>query len=120
MTGNYLSDIYFDIGFSHNAIIMKRRTYKRTPANLTVNFHYDHVIYTGKIMNYSDNDMFIRMETPCQSISSQKIFEVRIPLKDKVLLATARIKRMERTGEEFNGIGVELEYPIALERFIDE
>ena len=71
-------------------------------------------------MNYSDNDMFIKVDMPCRLTSAQKQFEVRIPLKDKVLIATARIKRMEASGEKFNGIGVELEYPIALEELIDK
>ena len=98
---------------------MKNRAYKRIPANLTVNFHYDNAIYSGTIMNYSDNDMFIKMEMPCQLSSTQKRFEVRISVKDKILLAIARIKRMEVTGKQFNGIGVELEYPIELEKLLE-
>ena len=99
---------------------MKNRAYKRIPANLTVNFHYDNAIYSGTIMNYSDNDMFIKMEMPCRVNTAQKQFEVRISVKDKILLAIARIKRMEVTGKLFNGIGVELEYPIELEKLIDK
>jgi hypothetical protein len=99
---------------------MKKRAYKRHPASLTVNFHYDNAIYTGTVVNCSDNDMFIKMEMPCQLSSVQKQFEVRIPLKDKVLLSTAHIKRMETIGKEINGIGVKLEYPIPLEKLIDK
>jgi len=98
---------------------MTNRAYKRIPANLTVNFHYDNAIYSGTIMNYSGNDMFIKMEIPCHLSSTQKRFEVRISVKDKILLAIARVKRMEMIGKEFNGIGVELEYPIELEKLID-
>ena len=47
--------------------------------------------------------------------STQKQFEVRIVMKDKVLLATARIKRMVAMGKELNGIGVELAYPISFD-----
>jgi hypothetical protein len=99
---------------------MKIRENKRIPSNVTVNFHYDNTIYSGTIMNYSDNDMFIKMEMPCRISSTQKQFEVRIPVKDKVLLAIARIKRMEMIGKEFNGIEVELEYPIELDKLLDE
>ncbi len=66
-------------------------------------------------MNHSDNDMFIKMEVPCRFTSTQKQFEVRIVMKDKVLLATARIKRMVTMGKELNGIGVELAYPISFD-----
>ena len=95
---------------------MKKRAYKRTPSNLTVNFLYDSAIYSGTVMNHSDNDMFIKMEVPCRFTSTQKQFEVRIILKDKVLLATARIKRMETMGKELNGIGVELAYPVSFDK----
>ena len=94
---------------------MKKRAYKRTPSHLTVNFLYDNEIYSGTIINHSNNEMFIKMEVPCRFTSTQKQFEVRIFMKDKVLLATARIKRMETKGKEFNGIGVELEYPISFD-----
>jgi len=88
---------------------------KQIPSNVTVNFHYDNTIYSGTIMNYSDNVMFIKMDVPCRLPSAQKQFEIRIPLKDKVLLATARIKSMEMIGQTFNGMRMELEYPIALD-----
>ena len=92
---------------------MKKSACKKTPSHLTVNFLYDNEIYSGTIMNHSENDMFIKMEVPFRFTSTQKQFEVRIIMKDKVLLATARIKRMETMGKEFNGIGVELEYPVS-------
>ena len=87
-----------------------------SPENLTVNFHYDNTIYSGTIVKYYGNDMFIKMEVPCRLTSAQKQIEVRIQVKDKVLLAIARIKRMEMIGKEFNGIGVELEYPITFDK----
>ena len=86
---------------------------KQTLSHVTVNFHYDNTIYSGTIMNYTDNVMFIKMNLPCRLTSAQKQFEIRIQLKDKVLLATARIKSMEMIGEKFNGMRMELEYPIA-------
>ncbi len=66
-------------------------------------------------MNHSDHDMFIKMEVPCRFTSTQKQFEVRIVMKDRVLLTTARIKRMATKGKELNGIGVELAYPISFD-----
>ena len=94
---------------------MTKRANTRIPSQLTVNFVYDSAIYSGTIMNHSYNDMFIKMDVPCRLCTSQKQFEVRIPVKDRVLLSIARIKRMETTGNEFTGIGVELEYPIVLQ-----
>jgi hypothetical protein len=96
---------------------MKKRAYTRTPSNLTVNFLYDSAIYSGTVMNHSDHDMFIiiKMEAPCRFTTTQKQFEVRILMEDKVLLATARIKRMVTIGKELNGIGVELAYPISFD-----
>lgn len=88
---------------------------RQISSNISVNFHYNNTIYYGTIMNYSDNIMFIKMEAPCRLTSAQKQFEIRIPLKDKVLLATARIKSMEMIGEKFNGMRMELEYPLALD-----
>ena len=88
---------------------------RQISSNISVNFHYNNTIYYGTIMNYSDNIMFIKMEVPCRLTSAQKQFEIRIALKDKVLLATARIKSMEMIGEKFNGMRMELEYPLALD-----
>ena len=88
---------------------------KLTPSKVTVSFQYENTKYSGTIMNYTDNVMFIKMEIPCRLTSAQKQFEIRIPLKDKVLLATARIKSMEMIGQKFNGIKMELEYPISLD-----
>ncbi len=114
MTAWSFFDIHIPVTIDYIPV-MTKRAYTRLPSQLTVNFHYDSAIYSGTIVNHSDNDMFIKMDIPCRLTPSQKQFEIRIPVKDKVLLATARVTRMETTGNEFTGIGVELEYPVPLQ-----
>ncbi|UCH81922.1 MAG: PilZ domain-containing protein [Nitrospiraceae bacterium] len=91
---------------------MRKRARTKITSHLPINFQYKNAVYTGTILDFSKKDLFIKMETPCTFTTERKRFEVRIPLKDRVLLATARIKRIHINGRDVNGIGVELEYPI--------
>ena len=95
------------------------RTQTRLSSDLTVNFLYNNTIYSGTVISHSRCDMFIKLDIPCQLMSKQKKFEIRIPVKDRVLLAMARITRVDTYGKDLHGIGVELEYPLDIESLLD-
>jgi hypothetical protein len=84
---------------------MQRRNFERIPTNLKVRFFSGNIEYPGTVTNVSDKGMFISTEV---SFPLEPKLEIFIPLKEEVLKIPVKIKSFKKSGDIYNGIGVEL------------
>jgi hypothetical protein len=87
---------------------MEKRAFERIPLNLHINHICDDLLHTGTITNCSEKGMYISTKVifPCDPQ-----FEILIPLKKDVLKVFVKITRLEKTGDVYDGMGVELLNP---------
>ncbi len=79
--------------------------YGRIPANVQANFFYGNVMYGGTITNLSKNGMYI---DTTQCLPRKSKFDVLILSNYWVLEIPAKVSRLVKTGNTYNGMGVEL------------
>jgi hypothetical protein len=92
-----------------NLLIMEKRAYDRTPANMLIKFFYDNAVYTGTIKNLSENGMYIETEDYLYYYKSK--FIIHIPFQDDVIVVPVELRRLAKTKGSYKGIGVELLNP---------
>ncbi len=87
---------------------MGKRALQRIPMNLHENHICDDMLHTGTVTNCSEKGMFIstNINFPCDPQ-----FEILNPLKQEVLKVFVKINRLEKTGDVYDGMGVELLNP---------
>jgi len=78
---------------------MKKRAYERVPANVEISYFCGNSLYTGTITNHSENGMCISAGM-CLPVDS--LFEVLIPVKDKVLNIPVRVARVAKSNSIFD------------------
>jgi hypothetical protein len=88
---------------------MKKRAYERIPANIKVKFHCNETDYFGRVTNLSEKGMFITTNDVCFPFDS--MFEIVFPLKQKAIHIPVKVSRMTKTGDCYNGLGVEILEP---------
>ena len=81
------------------------RAYERVSANVEAKFFYGNEICTGEIANLSENGIFISTKL-CFPFETR--FEIFIPIDGEVLKVPVRVGRIVKTGEFYDGMGVEL------------
>lgn len=94
---------------------MERRSYERLTAILQARLFYGNIVYTGTVINLSENGLFIstRVSFPVNSVLIAVVLQnghtFRLPIKIK------RVARSnaQSTMREDNGIGVALLNPPA-------
>jgi hypothetical protein len=84
---------------------VQKRAFERIPVSLEGRFFCGNTIYSGVITDVSENGIFIstRMCFPYNSI-----FELMIPIGEKVLKVPVRVSRMAKTDEFYSGMGVKI------------
>ena len=87
---------------------MAKRNFERMTTSLRVNFSLNNEVNSGTITNLSNNGMFINTHM-CLPLKSN--FSVFIPLDDRVLDLPAKVRRLTKTGNDYDGMGVELLNP---------
>ncbi len=87
---------------------MEKRSTERVPANLDTRFLYDDMFYSGRILNLSENGMFI---STMKYVPSESKFLVVIRIKNEIYKMPAKVKRVTRRNTYSDGIGVELIEP---------
>ena len=94
---------------------MKKRSFERIPVDILVNFFYDNALYPGTVTNLSKNGMYIETEMclPFKSkfeifLSSGSKVNLLFPLKDEDVKVPVKVRRLVKTGDDYNGMGVEL------------
>jgi hypothetical protein len=85
---------------------MEKRAYKRIAAHLYVRFYYDGILYTGIVKNISNDGMYIEVIKNRPPLRS--IFEMKLPLKEKVFDVSVKVNRVAITNDIYKGIGVEV------------
>ena len=86
-----------------------RRIFERVPSSIKVKFYCGDAEYCGTATNLSENGMFITVKEMFFPFSSQ--FELSVLLKDEVLKMHARVNRVMKSIDLYNGISVELINP---------
>ena len=84
---------------------MEKRASRRIHANLSLRYPCNNKFCYGTVTNLSENGMFIdtEMDFPVESK-----FDIFIHLKEDVLNVPVKISRLVKTGNIYNGMGVEL------------
>lgn len=88
---------------------MEKRASKRIPANIAVRFYCDYNEYIGNVTDLSRNGMFISTEGMCFPFSSE--FKIAFPIKIGVLNIPVKVRRITKTKDCYDGIGVEILNP---------
>lgn len=84
---------------------MQKRTFERIPSDVQANFFCGNTIFSGTVMNLSENGMFIQTRM-CFPLDSR--LEILIPLKEEVLKVPIKVTRLAKTDEFYDGMGVEV------------
>ena len=84
---------------------MEKRASKRVNEKLSVRFPGHNTFYSGTATDLSETGMFINSEIyfPIQSE-----FEMLVLLKEDVLRVPVKIARIVKTGDSYEGMGVEI------------
>ncbi len=82
---------------------MQKRAFERIASNIDVSFFCYDTDYKGTIINISENGIFI--STDKVSFPFDPEFDVIIPDKKNMLTVPVRVRRVTKSGDDFNGIG---------------
>lgn len=88
---------------------MERRASERIRANIAVRFYCDNNEYTGNVTDLSQHGMFISTDGMCFPFSSE--FKIAFPIKTEVLNILVLVRRITKTKDCYDGIGVEILNP---------
>ena len=88
---------------------MQRRAAERMPSYIKVKFFCCGVDYDGFITNISENGMFISSGEVSFPFDSE--FKIAFPLEGDVLNIPVKVSRLLRTGDIYDGMGVEIIKP---------
>ena len=87
---------------------MEKRVFERISMNIKARFFSGEFEYAGTITNLSEKGMFISTEV---SFPLKPQLEILIPLKEELLNVPVKIRNFGKSGDTYNGIGVELINP---------
>ena len=84
---------------------MEKRVNKRIEANQEIIYSSDKTKRYGTLVNCSERGMYIK---PTISFPVNSVYEIRIPLKRELLRIPGRVVRVEKSGDCYDGFGLEL------------
>ena len=93
---------------NNGMVFEEKRAFKRVPVNIDARFFCTNMFYSGKISNLSETGMFINTRK-CFPIGTTMV--VIIHDKREVTRVYVKIKRMERSHEDCDGVAVKLVSP---------
>jgi hypothetical protein len=85
---------------------MQRRAFERIPANISARFYCDKSDYSGRVTNLSAKGMYISTDQICFPLDAE--FELILNIEAAILSVPVKIRRITRTADRYDGIGVEL------------
>lgn len=88
--------------------VMQRRAFERIPVELKVRYFLGDTACNGTVINLSEKGMYIDTEIDFPFDSN---FELVLPLKDEVMKMSAVIRRVVRSTDGYEGMGIELLNP---------
>jgi desulfoferrodoxin-like iron-binding protein len=87
---------------------MKKRSVERIPANLQAEFFWSDKIISGHIVDLSENGFLIKTNS-CPAIKAK--FDLNITLQSNVLQVPVKVRRILKTDNSYDSIGVEILNP---------
>lgn len=84
---------------------MEKRALKRVSVNVQANFFYGDTMYAGRVINISRKGMYIK--TGMCPPSDSKL-EMLLPFMEEVLKVPVKVRRLEKTGDTYKGMGIEV------------
>ncbi|MBI4849947.1 MAG: PilZ domain-containing protein [Nitrospirae bacterium] len=84
---------------------MERRAFERIDTNITARYFFGNMFYTGNILNISERGMLINTR---RCLPSESMFVVIIRLESKLLKVVAKVRRLKKGNDHYDGMGVEL------------
>jgi hypothetical protein len=85
-----------------------RRSVKRIPINRKIRYSFGNEIHSGTITNISAHGMFVRTGT---FFPLKAEFNIYIKSREKIITVQAKVNRLLKTGDKYDGMGVELLNP---------
>jgi hypothetical protein len=85
---------------------MQRRAFERIPLHISVRFSCGNDEYNGTVSNLSEKGMFISACNMCFPFDSE--FKLVFPVEAELLTLQVRVRRITKTADRYDGIGVEL------------
>jgi hypothetical protein len=87
---------------------IEKRACERIPVNVSARFFVGNVVYTGMVTDLSEKGMCVKTQMclPCNSK-----FELLIPFKEEILKVPVIVKRVVKTSDLYDTMGVELQNP---------
>ena len=87
---------------------MQKKSCERIPGSLEARFFCGNSLYNGTITNLSEKGMCI---STGMCLPYNSMFEVLIPLKEKVMEVLAKVRWVKETNGKYDTMGVELMKP---------
>jgi len=87
---------------------MERRAVKRITVSLDARFFYGNLFYSGRILDLSEQGMFLNTR---KCLPTGSMFVIVIRLEDELFKVLASVKRMKKGEGCYDGMGLELIKP---------
>ena len=87
----------------------EKRSFERIDTCLRVEFDCNNTICCSAVINLSENGMLLRTREILFPMDTE--FEIFIHLKDKVLIVPVRVRRLDKSANIYDSIGLELINP---------
>lgn len=87
---------------------MEKRAFERLFSNISVRFLSGETVYLGTVKNISKKGMFISTKV---TFPLELQLKILLPLKEELLKLPAKIINIKKSGDIYDGIGVELLNP---------
>jgi hypothetical protein len=85
--------------------VAEKRIYGRIPVDLKSRFSHGNIFSSGTIMNLSKKSMFIKT---MNVIPVDSVITVILHTSKELFQVFAKVKRLNRTAEHYDGMGVEI------------
>jgi len=88
---------------------MQRRSCERVQVHITTRFHCQQTDYLGTVTNLSQRGMYICLDRMCFPFDSE--LDILLPAEDKILSVPVYVRWVAKSGDRYDGIGVEVLAP---------
>ena len=88
---------------------MQRRTFERIPVSIQARCYCDNYDYSGTVTNLSEKGMYISVDDMCFPFNCQ--FQVSFSMGSEMLNIPVNVRRIVKTSDQYDGIGVEVIEP---------
>ena len=94
-----------------NSVIMEKRSLRRIPVRVLARFFCGNKLYFGNVTNLTERGMFISLTDMSFPFDQNLILE--FALANSLIDIPVKVKRLSKTGDIYNGMGVKIVLPPA-------